>query len=218
MTDRETVVLVHGLWMHGVVMTYLRWRMKHCGYHSSSFSYRSVRLTLTENARRLARYCRDVRADRLHFVGHSLGGLVILRFLEDMADDRVGRIVLVGSPCSGSFSAERLASLPGGRAALGRSVPEWLAAPHSPALLGYEIGGIAGSLRVGLGRLISPDLPRPNDGVVTVAESRLPEMRDHVVLPVSHSGMLLSGGVGRQACHFLRHGHFLKTEPERRES
>lgn len=211
-------MLVHGLWMHGVVMTYLRRRMKHCGYHASSFSYRSVRLTLTENARRLARYCRDVRADRLHFVGHSLGGLVILRFLEDAADDRIGRIVIAGSPCAGSFSAERLASLPGGRTALGRSVPEWLAAQHSPALSRYEIGGIAGSGRgVGLGRLLSPDLPRPNDGVVTVAESRLPEMRDHVVLRVSHSGMLLSGAVGRQACHFLRHGRFAPPGDEKRE-
>ena len=55
---------------------------------------------------------------------------------------------------------------------------------------------------------MAPDLPRPSDGVVSVAETAVPGMRDHIVLHVSHSGMLVSGAVARQICAFLRDGAF----------
>ena len=55
---------------------------------------------------------------------------------------------------------------------------------------------------------MAPDLPRPSDGVVSVAETAVPGMRDRIVLHVSHSGMLVSGAVARQVCAFLRDGAF----------
>ena len=73
---------------------------------------------------------------------------------------------------------------------------------------GREIGVIAGSLPLGIGRFVAPDLPAPSDGVVSVAETRLPAMRDHIVLNVSHSGMLISRAVARQICVFLHDGAF----------
>jgi hypothetical protein len=73
---------------------------------------------------------------------------------------------------------------------------------------GREIGVIAGSLPLGIGRVVAPDLPAPSDGVVSVAETRLPAMRDHIVLNVSHAGMLISHAVARQICAFLREGAF----------
>jgi pimeloyl-ACP methyl ester carboxylesterase len=190
-------------------MALMRHRIARCGYRTASYSYPSIRLTLAENADRFAQYCRGFAASRLHFVGHSLGGLVILRMLECAPDLRVGRVVLAGTPFGDSFSAQRLARLPGGRAALGRSMPEWLRERKPERLSAHEIGVIAGSLPVGLGRLLAPGLPTPNDGVVTVAETRLPEMRDHIVLRINHTGMLLSSTVARQICAFLRSGAFV---------
>lgn len=207
----ETVILVHGLWVHGITMELMRRRVAHCGYRALAYSHPSMRLTLTENAERLARYCRGIAAPRLHFVGHSLGGLIILRMLERAPSLPPGRAVLLGSPVAGSLAARRLARLPGGRAALGRSAPEW----HETALTSSgttrEIGVVAGRLPVGIGRIVAPDLPPPSDGVVSVAETRLPVMRDHVVLNINHFGMLISRAVVREICAFLRDGAFTRS-------
>jgi len=204
----ETVVLVHGLWVHGVAMALMRRRVARAGYRALTYSYPSMRLPLAENAQRLAGFCRDIRAPRLHFVGHSLGGLVVLRMLGRTSGLPEGRVVLAGVPYAGSFAARRLGRLPGGRVALGRSMVEWLDGEARDLGEGREIGVIAGSLPIGLGRMMAPGLPGPSDGAVSVAETRVPGMRDHIVLPVSHSGMLVSGAVARQVCAFLRDGAF----------
>lgn len=209
MAGQDIVILVHGLWVHGAVMALLQRRIARCGYRAVSYSYPSMRLTLTENADRLGQFCRSFSAAKLHFVGHSLGGLVIVRMIERAPELRVGRIVLAGTPFSDSFAARRLARLPGGRSALGRSMPEWLSG-RRPVQLRHEIGVIAGSIGVGIGRLVAPDLPKPNDGVVSVVETQLPAMRDHVVLKVNHTGMLISAVVARQICDFIRRGAFVK--------
>ncbi|MCW5603953.1 MAG: alpha/beta hydrolase [Burkholderiales bacterium] len=212
MNPRETVILVHGLWVHGVLMTLMRQRIARAGYRAISYSYPTLRLTLAENAARLACYCRGIDATRLHFVGHSMGGLVILRMLEEAHGLDVGRIVLAGTPYADSFAAHRLARLPGGRTILGRSMPEWLTSEKTSVATRYEIGVIAGSLGVGLGRVVAPDLPWPNDGVVTVEETRVPGARDHIVLDVNHTGMLVSAAVARQACAFLKQGAFVRSD------
>ncbi len=204
----DAVVLVHGLWVHGAVMLLLERRIARAGYRTFVYSYPTLRLTLTENAQRLARYCLDIPAPRMHLVGHSLGGLITLRMLD--IDRRIppGRVVLAGVPFTGSHAARRLCRLPGGRAALGRSMVEWLATvPRQPGG-GREIGVVAGSTPLGLGCMVAPDLPRPSDGAVSVAETGVPGMRDRVVLPVSHSSMLFSSAVARQVCAFLRDGAF----------
>lgn len=210
MSQQETVVLVHGLWVHGLVMTLLRRRIHSGGYHVQNYSYPSVRPTLSANSASLASFCRGLNAQRLHFIGHSMGGLVILKMLESVANMNIGRIVLAGTPFADSYAAHRMARLPGGRAALGRSLPEWLKSTRPDNLGRYEIGVIAGSLSFGMGSLIAPGLPRPNDGVVSVAETHVPAARDHIVLKVSHTAMLFSPAVAKQACEFLRHGAFAR--------
>lgn len=208
MSEQETVILVHGLWMHGIVMALMRRRIARCGYRVLSYSYPSIRLTLTENAERLERFCREQGDARLHFVGHSLGGPVILTLLERATALNIGRIVLVGPPYAGSFTARRFERLPGGHNVLGRSIRQWLDHTRAADYAGHELGVIAGSSGIGLGKLFAPDLPQPNDGVVTVDETRVPGARDHIVLSAGHTAMLVSAGVARQICAFLRTGAF----------
>ena len=217
-TGQDTVVLVHGLWVHGIAMELMRRRVARGGFRVLSYSYPSVRLTLAENVERLARYCREIGAPRLNFVGHSLGGLIVLRMLGRASGVEPGRVVLAGAPVAGSYAAQRLARLPGGRAALGRSMMEWLESKPSLILDGCEIGVIAGSMPVGAGRIVAPELPGPSDGAVRVEETFLPAMRDRIVLNVSHSGMLVSRAVARQICVFLRNGAFDKAEGESRKA
>lgn len=204
----ETAVLIHGLWMHAAALLVHRHRLACAGFAVQSFSYRSHGASLAANVERLAQFIANIRTPRVHLVGHSLGGLLALSWLAMDPGSRPGRFVLMGSPCTGCRAAEWLGASALLRPLLGRSLPEWLARPLPCLPATAEIGIIAGSRRFGLGCLI-PGLPTPNDGVVTLAETRLPGARDHIVLPVSHSGMLFSRRCSKETEYFLKNGRFL---------
>jgi len=205
--QRELVLLVHGLWMRGVVFALLGRRLRACGFEPAMFSYPSVSQTLAENARRLERAVASYPASRVHFVGHSLGGLVVLNLLARAPQIPVGRIVLLGSPCNGCSAADQLGRTRAGRMIVGQALPQWQAKDAAAVAARVQVGAIAGTQRLGVGTLLVT-LPAPNDGVVTVDETRVPGLADHVVLPVTHSGMIVSARVAHQVCSFLTHGRF----------
>lgn len=205
----EAVVLVHGLWLGGWVCSLLdRW-LHAAGFGVHRFSYPSTRETLSANAARLSRFANAIDAPVVHFVGHSLGGLVAVKSQLDHPERRSGRIILIGSPFAGCQAARKLETHALGHALLGRSLRQWLAERPAAWTGPRQLGVIAGTGRIGIGRIVAPHLPRPNDGVVTVEETRVPGAADHIVLPVSHTGMLASRRVAEEAAHFLCHGRFL---------
>lgn len=204
----ETVVLVHGLWMHGVAMLLMKQRIARHGYRVTTYSYPTVRLDMEENAVRLSRYCDSLDARRIHLVGHSLGCLVAIRAAQALPRARLGRIVVMGPPFTDSYSARRVQRLPGGRSIIGRCIDQWLVTKRASGCESLDVGVIAGNRRFGLGCLFAPALPKPNDGVVSVEETRVPHMRDHIVLGVSHTAMLISTEVVHQVCAFLAGGTF----------
>lgn len=175
-----------------------------------------MRNSLSQNALLLSNFVADIAAPRIHLIGHSLGGLLALQMLAEYPQPRVGRVILAGSPYGGSCVAARLARIAPGRYILGHSMPQWLSQKFPGWNGQYELGVIAGRKSIGGGRLISR-LPHPNDGVVAVEETRMPGTSDEIVLDVSHSGMLLSAALIRQACSFLRSGHFLPDPPLNRQ-
>lgn len=205
---KEVVVVLHGLWMPAAVMLPLAWRLDCNGFHTRLYGYPSMRAGLLENADGLARFVAALGAEKVHMVGHSLGGLVILSMLVREAAVPPGRVVLLGPPYSDSYAGRVLAGHSIGTHLLGTGMREWLDEPKPAEFPGREIGVIAGSLSIGLGRVVAEGLPEPNDGVVTVAETRLDAACDHIVLPVSHATMLLSHDVARQTEIFLRDGKF----------
>lgn len=170
------------------------------------FSYESISGTLDDNARALRRFADAIDTQRMHFVGHSLGGLVILRMLELGDGLPSGRAVLLGAPVHGSAAARLLTLWPWTHMLLGRSV-EALAGGVPPWSGEREVGIIAGNLPVGLGRLTA-GVPLPNDGTVAVAETRLEGITAHMTLPVSHTSMVLSPAIARETIHFLENGRF----------
>lgn len=203
-----TVVLVHGLWTPAAVfLPHGRW-LQGRGYRTLRFGYPSVRATLSQNAQALRRYIAAAGGSEIHLVGHSLGGLVILDLLRQNADPRLRRVVLLGTPCLDSHCARRLAALRGMPALLGRSIGEWLARGPAAAVAPWPaVGVLAGTRSLGLGRVVT-GLPRPNDGVVSVAETRLPGAADFIALPVAHSEMLASRRCAEQIAAFLATGRF----------
>lgn len=201
-----TVVLLPGIWMPGLSMALLGKRLEKQGFHCVRFSYPSVRATPAENALRLQRFLQTVDAETVHFVGHSLGALVILQLFQSYPVQRPGRIVTLGAPYQGSHAARVLARTRLGRHLLG-AARDALVHGLSMVPARRDIGVIAGDLSFGACWLI-PGIPKPNDGTVAVSETELPGASDRVVLPVSHISMLFSARVLRQVCAFLKHGRF----------
>jgi pimeloyl-ACP methyl ester carboxylesterase len=194
--------------MIGGVMGILRRRLEPRGFDVATFGYASIRDGLESNAAKLAEFVARVPGDTVHLLGHSLGCVVIRALLERHSLDRPGRIVCLGPPFAGSVTAERLARWPGGSHLVGLSMRDLIArGGFATAPAGREIGIIAGCVGIGIGRLLGR-FDEPNDGVVTVAETRLAGAAGHIVLPVAHASLLWSREVARQAEQFMRVGRF----------
>src|SRR5487761_2183610 len=203
---RAAVILVHGLWMGGWIMQGLRLRLSRRGYAAYPFAYASIVQTLDEHARRLAARIDALPEPVIHLVGHSMGGLVILRCLRNHGERRIGRVVLMGTPVRACMAGRRLENRFAGKHLLGASRDIWRSLPETfrPRC---ELGVIAGSRHWGLGRMLIR-LPGTNDGVVRLEETEAAGMRDRVVLPLSHSGMLASAHAAREVAAFLERGAF----------
>lgn len=200
-------MLTHGIWLPGLEMALLQRRLRQHGYQCHLFNYASLRRTPRENAVRLATFVDRIDTPILHFVGHSLGGLVIRHLFDYEPQQRPGRVVTLGTPHKPSHTAQllyRAALLP----LLGMSIEQGVVggAPHWTG--SHPLGSIAGNIGIGLGRLV-PGLSKPNDGTVAVTETECPGMTDHITLPVTHTSMVFSKVVAEQTVAFLREGRFL---------
>jgi pimeloyl-ACP methyl ester carboxylesterase len=209
------VILMPGLWMPAWVMIPLQRRIVREGFSTVRFGYASARADLTANAERLARFIEAGRFARIHLVGHSLGGIVALHATASHALRAVHRVVMLGSPYRDSYAARELARSDIGRWMLGRTVPEWLGATRYSIPPSVEVGVIAGTVAFGLGTLVARGLPRPHDGVVSVAETSVSGMKASTQAAVSHSQMVLSRDVARLVSRFLLQGHFASQEDAR---
>jgi pimeloyl-ACP methyl ester carboxylesterase len=203
------VVYVHGLWMIGVEATLLSRRLREeRGYRVHVFRYRSVREPVAAIAAALRERIARIEAPRVHLLGHSLGGSVILHCLERYPMAQPGRVVFMGAPVLGSRSAQILCRWELGRRLAGRAVADALVTPSDRRWeVSRELGIIAGTSPLGFGRLLLR-FGEPNDGTVAVSETRLPGATAYADLPVNHMGMLWSARAAREAGSFLEHGRF----------
>ena len=214
-SDTRRIVCLHGIWMPGAGMMYVKHRLESDnGYQVDLFSYSPVTETLDDVAQKLADFIAGSDDAPTHLIGYSLGGVVVLRTLALRQDIDVDRVVCLGSPLCGSRAAFHLKQLDWGNLILGKTIAEGVLddAAHRWAqgvAQSHEIGIIAGDVPLGFGRLVA-GFEEPNDGTVAIAETRMPGAKDHLVLPVSHKGMLISRNVVDQTAAFLKRGEFLR--------
>lgn len=207
--DGSAVVYVHGLWMMGLEGRLLGRRLwRERGFQLYTFHYRSVTAPLEQIVEALRAMLQQVPGRRVHLLGHSLGGLIILEYLRRHRIERPGRVVLLGSPLLGSRAAARLGRLGLARPLLGRAVCEQLLTPRVRSWSSErELGVISGTLPLGFGRLVMR-FEEDSDGTIAVSETLIPGAKAYLTLPVSHLGLLLSPAVARQAGSFLQYGRF----------
>jgi pimeloyl-ACP methyl ester carboxylesterase len=207
----EVVVMVHGLWMTGLEMHWLGAGLGKCGYDIRYFHYPSFTRSPAESAEHLADFINRLGCERLHIVAHSMGGIVVLNLFDQVDGLPEGRILLMGSPVMGSGLARVMDAHAGLRMFLGSGSRDVLI-KAAPAWRGKrELGVIAGTSAVGVGRILG-GLQEPSDGTVSVCETRLPGAVDFITLDVNHMGMLFSADVVREACFFLHYGRFDRGE------
>jgi pimeloyl-ACP methyl ester carboxylesterase len=205
----QHVIYVHGLWMPGGESLLLAHRLlREFGLQVHAFPYSAATLGVAEITARLQSFVRSLDVPAVHFVGHSLGGLIIYRFFEHYPEQPPGRVVFLGAPCLESRAAVQAARLRFVSTLMGPSVADELLRPRDRRWsVGRPLGIIAGSQSLGLGQFLA-GFQEECDGTVAVSETRLPGATDHIVLPVSHMGMLVSPRVARETGLFFRDARF----------
>lgn len=211
----DCVVLLHGLARTAMSMNPMQRALVEEGFETANVDYPSREYSVEELARTAVpeglEACRAKEGiDRIHFVTHSLGGILLRQYLSEEQIVELGRVVMLGPPNQGSAAVDELRDLPGF---------DWLNGPAGlqlgkgaesvPLRLGpatFELGVIAGNRTID--PITSSVLENPDDGRVSVADTRLDGMADFVEVDHSHAFMMRMGEPIRLTIHFLKNGTF----------
>jgi pimeloyl-ACP methyl ester carboxylesterase len=208
----ECVILLHGLARTAASMQPLEQMLESAGYHVVNRGYPSRKETVDLLAMQAveAALAECQAGARVHFVTHSLGGILVRAYLHTKRINRLGRVVMLAPPNQGSEVVDTLRSVPGFSVVNGPAGLELgTDADSVPARLGpvdFELGVVAGTRSVNL--LLSLLLPNPDDGKVSVESARVAGMADFVTVPSPHPFIMRSKLVHAHILHFLGHGRF----------
>lgn len=202
---QETVFLIHGMGRTRASMTLLAYRLRKAGYRTVNVPYTQATESLPEITERLRKtVARESGGNAYHFVGHSLGNVVVRNGFKGGYPPGLGRVVMLAPPNAPPRLAGRLKDVWPYRWVTGDSGrrladPEFYAGLPAPAV---EFGVLAGD------RGQARTFAEPNDGVVAVSETRLAGMKDFRVLHRTHTFLMNAPDAAAQCLSFLRTGRF----------
>jgi pimeloyl-ACP methyl ester carboxylesterase len=213
-TTRDGVVLLHGISRTARSFRRMRAAIEDAGLATLNQDYASRRKALEALAEdihpAIDRFAENIEGS-VHFVCHSMGGLLARVYLARHRPKHLGRVVMLGTPNGGSEIADRLKNLGAYRAFFGPAGQQ-LGTRRDAAIGGllppvdYPVGVIAGNRSVY--PITSAFLPKPHDGRVSVENTRLEGMADHIVIGASHPWLVRNGEAIEQTIAFLKGGKF----------
>ena len=215
---QECVIVLHGLGRTAFSMSAIEDALVEAGYCVWNRSYPSRTadiewLAATAVSDGLA-YCESQQAVRIHFVTHSLGGILVRQYLQENRVENLGRIVMLSPPNQGSEVADLLKDHAVYRFATGPAGQQLGTGTSSvPLLLGPipgEIGIIAGNSSSD--PWFSPLIPGDDDGKVSVEHAKLAEMRDFLMVDSGHTFIMREKTVIAQILAFLQRGKFSRGQ------
>lgn len=205
---KPNVLLIHGILMNPLEMRYLGTELEKSGFSVHYVFYQSVLKTPEQNAKVIHEKIKKLNLPDLHFVGHSLGGIVLMHLFDQTDDLPEGRVIMLGSPVNGSWVAQKVKDWPVISPLLAKSMPSALSGIDVPEWqTKREWGMIAGTKSQGLGALTG-GLPGESDGTVLVVETHHPQQKSHVLVNKSHTALLFSKEVAGLTSNFLKTGEF----------
>lgn len=219
---KEHVILLHGLCRTSSSMQKMERALTGAGYRVWNIDYPSRTADITTLSDKVLapaiRDCETAGATRIHFVAHSLGGIMIRSYLARHPLANAGHVVMLGPPNQGSEVADKLSSLWLYQKINGPAGSELGTAPDStPNQIGppnVSVGIIAGNRSIN--RINSLMIPGSDDGKVSVERTKLTGMADHIVLRIAHPFLMRDSSAIKQTIHFLQVGKFDHPAKKRR--
>jgi len=208
----DSVILLHGLARSDRSMRKLELALSKKGYSVHNVSYASTRNNIEQLAEEaIGPTLKLCPADRkLHFVTHSLGGILVRQYLSHHEIENLGRVVMLGPPNKGSEVVDKLRNFPGfhfinGDAGLELGTGE-SSVPNRLGAANFDLGIIAGTRSINL--LLSRMIAGVDDGKVSVENTKLEGMHDHLEMGVTHPFMMRNSKVIEQVIQYLETGRF----------
>lgn len=208
--------MLHGLARTDGSMNTLAQALDDAGYFTVNIDYPSTKKHIAALAQdaitKALSQCPE--QSTINFVTHSMGGILVRQYLKKNTIKNLGRVVMLGPPNKGSHVVDTLSKMPGFKLINGPAGMQLgttkVSIPNTLGSANFELGIIAGNRSVN--PILSLMLPNPDDGKVSVENTKLKGMNDHIELPVTHSFMMNNMNVISQVLYFLEHGAFNKAK------
>ncbi|WP_017966983.1 lipase family alpha/beta hydrolase [Rhizobium leguminosarum] len=212
----DTVLLFHGIARTKKSMAKLAGFLSAHGYRVVNVGYPSTKFSISDLVDiirpEIDGAAKEAGDGRVHFVGYSMGGLIVRAFLRNYRPANLGRVVMVGTPNSGSQIADFLKNWPLFRKVYGPAgqqlITDQTAMTELFGTVDYELGIIAGNRTIDPVSSLIIGLRVPNDGKASVESTRLDGASAHIVIPANHTFLPVNKTMWSETLSFLQDGRF----------